>query len=922
MSRPRSHTVLYSGITLFLLLAGAGPRLGPGLQQTVAAQAGTSGTAVSEWRPGQQSPDGIWRVDLDRVLGGPSAAATPVHAVLLELATLEAALDVATNSPGTGATIYLPSPSGSFQLFRVEYSSVMEPALEAAHPEIRTFTAQGITDGTSSGRISLTPAGFHALIVSATGAAQVIEKTTGDAYVVYSSADQAARQATSECRAPHPQNQPAVRDGLLGQLGMPASIGIQSSGATLRTFRIAIGATGEFTQRFGAGTVPGALAAITAGINAANAMLEKEAAIRLVLIAGEESIIYTDPGTDGYTSHDLPTMAEENHAKLTTVIGAANYDLGHVFDGGEGLAAQGYAFFGVCVADWKDKAGTIFWGVLPSHPVGLGTFLHELGHQFTAYHSFNGTTDSCFWSRNPEGAYEPGSGSSIMSYSGLCGAENVPATSLYNAGALDQIINYTTAGLGGTCAAPSATGNNPPLVSAGSDYTIPAGTPFALTAVGSDIDGDPVTYSWEQYDLGAASPPTTDDGTRPLFRIYNPTTSPSRTFPELPYILAGTTAVGQTLPTTNRVLTFRVVARDNRAGGGGVSTDDAVLTVHASAGPFAVTAPNTPVSWISGSTQTVTWNPAGTALAPVSTANVRILLSTDNGQTFPTVLAASTPNDGSQAITVPGVTTSTARVKVEALGNVYFDISNAAFTIGPAGVPPNLVVKSVSGGGVTAGAAATIKDTTLNSGAGAAVASQTRFYFSSDKTYDAGDTLLNPATGRAVPALAAGASSKGSTSVTIPAVAPGIYYLFAVADAGNANTESSETDNTKMSTLTVGPDLAVKKLTLSSSTVAPGGSTTVTLQTTNKSKATAGASVSKVYYSADKKLNVGSDTLLTTINVAALNGGQTSSDVRLVTIPAGAAPGTRYIIAVVDADGQVAEANEAKNTKAVKITVP
>ena len=464
-----------------------------------------------------------------------------------------------------------------------------------------------------------------------------------------------------------------------------------SSGATLRTYRVAIGATGEFTQQFGGQA--GALSAITDGINAANAILEKEAAIRLVLIANETAIIYTNPATDPYTpgpfNDDLATMAQENHDTLTTVIGTANYDLGHVFHYGNGLAAQGYAFFGVCTTEWKDIAGTIFWGVPPSHTIGLRTLLHEFGHQFTAYHSFNGTTNSCAFGRNPEGAYEPGSGSSIMSYSDLCGAENVPSTSLYNAGALEQVINYSSSGFGNSCAAPAATGNTPPTVDAGPSYTIPASTPFMLTATGSDADLDPVTYSWEQFDLGNATPPNTDDGTRPLFRIYNPTTSPARMFPELSFILSNTTAVGQALPTTNRTLTMRVVARDNRAGGGGVTTDDTILTVHAAAGPFVVTAPNTAVTWTAGTNQTVTWHPAGTTGAPISVADVRILLSTDNGQTFPTVLAASTPNDGSQSITVPNIPTTTARVKIEAIGNIFISDPRPGFRRREAGNSPS-----------------------------------------------------------------------------------------------------------------------------------------------------------------------------------------------------------------------------------------
>ena len=928
MNTPRLST----GISLLVVLAfiAIDPGIGHRTQTTVSAQSNPPAVAAPPWRVGQASPDAVWDVRADRGrAGSASAAATATYqSVSLNVDLVQQILEQA-NALGTDApdpaVLYLPMPSRQFELFRIEPSSVMEPALEADHPEIMTFTAQSVSAPGTLGRISLTPLGFHALIVTGDGDTRVIERAdqASSDYLVYSQRDQPGA-GLSVCVSPGPGEQPAIQNGVLGLLALN-SIGSISSGPTLRTYRIAIGATGEFTQRFGGGTVGGALAAIVSGINAANLLFEKELAVRLTLVANETSIIYTDPVTDGYTHLDLATMASENHTKLQAIIGAANYDLGHVFDGDAGLAAQGYAFFGVCLGDWKDKAGTIFYGVPPSHPVGLRTFTHELGHQFNAYHSFNGTTNVCNGSRNAPGAYEPGSGSSIMSYADLCGAENVPATTLYNAGALEQIINYTQIGLGATCGAPTATGNHPPLIDAGSNYTIPASTPFVLTAVGSDIDGDPVSYSWEQFDLGNASPPNTDDGTRPLFRIYNPASSPARTFPELSYILSNTTAVGQALPTTNRSLTFRVIARDNRAGGGGVSSDDTVLTVNAASGPFVVTAPNTAVTWTAGSTQTVTWNVAGTNAAPISAANVKISLSTDNGSTFPTVLAASTPNDGSETITVPLTLTSTARVKVESVGNIFFDIGNAAFTIAPAGGQPNLIVKTVatvpSGGYVVSGAAATIKNVIQNTGVGVALPSDVKFYLSNNNKLSADDTLLAPAAGRPVPSLASGASSTDNTVVTIPALGVGKYLLIAVADANGSNAESNEADNTKAGTLYVGPDLLVAKLTLSPTTAGPGATVTATVDVTNKGKVNAGATVLRLYYSIDKK-QTAIDPLLATINVGPLTSGQKTTLIQNVTIPAGATSGTRYILALADATTVVTEANETNNLKATAFTVP
>ena len=213
-------------------------------------------------------------------------------------------------------------------------------------------------------------------------------------------------------------------------------------------------------------------------------------------------------------------------------------------------------------------------------------------------------------------------------------------------------------------------------------------TPFTLTATGSDPDGDSITYNWEQLNLGTAAPPNTDDGTRPIFRTFTPSTSPSRTFPKLSDILNNIETLGESLPTTDRVITFRVTVRDNRVGGGGVTHDTTLITVENGAGPFLVTNPNTAITWTGSGTETVAWNVAGTAGAPISVANVRILLSTDGGQTFPTVLLASTPNDGSQNVPVPFIASTMARVKVEAVGNVFFDMSNTNFTITATGCAP------------------------------------------------------------------------------------------------------------------------------------------------------------------------------------------------------------------------------------------
>jgi hypothetical protein len=246
------------------------------------------------------------------------------------------------------------------------------------------------------------------------------------------------------------------------------------------------------------------------------------------------------------------------------------------------------------------------------------------------------------------------------------------------------------------------TANHAPVIAAVGNYTIPISTPFALTGAATDPENDPVTYCWEQNDnsttSGTSSVASPNKSTGPNWLSFSPSLSGTRTFPKLSTILSGLNVTGplpggdaganiEALSSVSRTLNFRLTVRDNNpyvAGStiGQTAFTDVVVTVTNTAGPFAVTAPNTAVTWNAGSSATVTWSVNGTNGGSVNCASVNILLSTDGGQTFPTVLAAATTNDGSEVITVPASQSTTCRVKVEAVGNIFFDISNTNFTIG------------------------------------------------------------------------------------------------------------------------------------------------------------------------------------------------------------------------------------------------
>ncbi len=570
------------------------------------------------------------------------------------------------------ATIAVPMPDGQTARFVLEESPIMEPPLAAKYPEIRTFRGRGIDDPAASLRCDWTPAGFHAQIRSPSGSVYVDPLWLGDStiHASYRREDVLRRENGFECLTP-------ADDEFAG--GVAGVVAAGQSDGMLRTYRLACAATAEYTQYHG-GTVVAGLAAVVTAVNRVTEVYEADLGVRLVLVANNDLIIYTNAATDPYSNGNVSTMLSQNQSNLTTVIGSANYDVGHVFGtGGGGIAGLRV----VCRSGQKAQGVTAL-----NDPIGDPFYIdyvaHEMGHQFGGNHSFNGTRGSCGGNRNGSTAYEPGSGSTVMSYAGICGQDNLQPNSdaYFHSVNLDEMFSNITTGLGSPCPVVTATGNQPPAVDAGADYVIPAATPFALTAVGDDPDGDTLTYCWEQRDLGPAVVlSAADDGQIPLLRSFNPTPDPTRSFPRLTNLLNNTASPGERLPMVDRLMEFRVTGRDNVSGGGALGWDDLVLTVEGGAGPFLVTFPNA-AAILSGQ-QTVTWNVANTDLPPVSTATVRILLSTDGGVTFPVTLASDTANDGSHAVFLPSLSTSTARMKVEAANSVYFDISNANFTILP-----------------------------------------------------------------------------------------------------------------------------------------------------------------------------------------------------------------------------------------------
>jgi hypothetical protein len=652
--------------------------------------------------PGSAAPAAadLWQnVDESALAGGKRAPAPVAYRTLrLDQAELKRVLARApfefSQGRAGGVEMTIPMPDGGMTRFRIEESPVMEPGLAARYPEIHTYRGQGIDDPTATTRFGWTGAGFHAIVISAIGTSFIDPYARGDTehYIAYFKRDQSlAGRGPFACSVPG-RGGPAIH---LDPREMNELLSHRAG--TLRTYRLAQAANFEYVS-FHSDPLPAlpskALAmsrGIIPTINRVNGIYERDLGIHMTIVANNDLIVFDTPA-DPYVNEEGLTMLVTNQATCDALIGPANYDIGHVFSTGGG----GVAFLGVVCGDIVGGASQKAGGVTGNPaPIGDGFDVdyvaHEMGHQFGCNHTFNSEAGSCGGGNRNEGtAYEVGSGSTIMAYAGICGNDDLQPHSddNFHVISLEEIIAYTDAGNADACAAKTIVPNQSPFVDAGPTYTIPSRTPFTLTAVGGDPDGDVVTYNWEEFDLGPPNDGRTDNGASPIFRPLPSSTSPSRTFPRWSDILSGTSTYGEILPTASRTLKFRCTIRDNYAGAGAVHWDETFVTVVASTGPFTVTAPNGGEVWEALHPYPVTWNVAGTTSAPVSTPTVDILLSGDGGQTWMT-LATGVPNDGAETVVAPQlrdasnapIATAQARIMVRGGGNIFFDVSNADFSI-------------------------------------------------------------------------------------------------------------------------------------------------------------------------------------------------------------------------------------------------
>lgn len=639
------------------------------------------------------------------------------QALTLDVNGLRAALATAPAETLAGAVplvLVLPLPNGGTGRFALREAPIMAPALAARFPSIKTYAGVGLDDASASVRLDLSPQGFHAQVLTSGGNSFYIDpvsRTDSRHYLGFYHKDMNRGAAGSALNCGFAPTIAELKENtarVTAALGSTGT-GQRASGTQLRTYRLALANTPEYALTKG-NTVAGVMAGEVATVNRVVGVYEKELAVRLVLVPNNDQLIFlSGTGTQPspvFTNTNGSALLDQNQSNIDLIIGSANYDIGHVVStGGGGIAGLGV----VC------RTGSKARGVTGStNPVGdafdIDYVAHEMGHQFSGNHPFNGNDGNCTGAnRNASTAWEPGSGSTIMAYAGICAATNdlqLNSDATFHTGNYQEMRAFIE---GTTCGTNTPTGNTPPVVTApATGKTLPIGTPFKLTATATDAENDALTYSWEELDLGTQEAPNAPQVTNnnvPLFRSFNPTVSGTRYFPRLSDLLNNTTTFGERLPTVSRTLKFRCTARDEHNGPagviGGVDYSSLVtMSVTSTAGPFVVSAPNTAVTWVGGAAQNVTWKVAGTTAAPVSCALVNIRLSLDGGLTYPTLLATNVPNSGSAVVIAPSPATAQtqARLMVEAADNYFFDISDANFTVSPPAVGPTITSFSPTGG--------------------------------------------------------------------------------------------------------------------------------------------------------------------------------------------------------------------------------
>ncbi|WP_299228684.1 M12 family metallo-peptidase [uncultured Psychroserpens sp.] len=590
------------------------------------------------------------------------------------------------SSISQGIVVDFPSITEGYEKYEVYDASVLAPELQEELPNIRSFVGKSLKDANKIVRFSISLFGLKAVILNAKEGTQYIDCLTKDraSYIMYLRQNVSPEENGIEC----------LTDDQSVELpsGLESTISEDefrnANDGQFREFRLALSCTEEYAtyhvNQAGLGSASTAIKkdAVLAVMNdimtRVNAVYENELAVTMTIVNNNRNVIFI---TDTFlTNNNIGVLINESQTFIDGFIAEA-YDIGHMLStSGSGLAQ----LFTPCTSN-KARGVSGGLGGVPEGVVYENVIMHEMGHQFGAFHTWS--APGCSGTYTNFSAAEPGGGTTIMAYAGICGnSANIQpvADTYFHQISLQQMWANITIG-NSTCAQQTATGNGAPTANAGGDFTIPFGTPYKLVGSGTD-DGSSLSYCWEQLDVnGPEALPGDFTIEGPIVRSFPPETNSTRYIPRLAdYVnIVNSSTSWEKIVLVNRDVNYELTVRDNDISGGQTASDGMTVTVTNTSGPFVVTSQNAfDIVYDGNTTQTITWNVANTDSGLVSSSNVNILLSTDGGLTFDTMLLANTPNDGTQDITIPNtIDSTTCRFMVESADNIFYNINRRDFEI-------------------------------------------------------------------------------------------------------------------------------------------------------------------------------------------------------------------------------------------------
>ncbi len=594
-------------------------------------------------------------------------------------------------------SIQLPFEKLGYGEFTILEDDMLAEDFAKARPDIKTYVIQSTKDKSVKGRMLLTPESSWATILTPQGLASFYPQD-GEYFLEEGIHIHPEQHAT--CTHFAEEGRISEWEKKLKTMNSDSRLTFTNAG-TRRNFSLAIVCTGEYYEANG-NSDNAVTTSIAATVNGLNVIYENELSVRLVPL---QPFLYTNAATDPFipdnSGGDGRTVQASNVVPMH--FGLSSYDLGHVFhrhQTDDGWSSGGVAYLGVVCEDGFQSGGPLkaggWSGAFNNTGNGwISLAAHEFGHMFSATHTFNGEGNSCDDAISETSAFEIGSGTTIMSYQGICApAQNIDgggeADNYFHAHSLSQMVAYLN--VFSDCATEVPVSNTAPIVAAKpceGQVVIPKNTPFMLSGSATDAEGDNLTFTWEQYDEdGAGSLTQGFVGTQaanstiaPLFRSFSPSSSSTRYFPQLSTLLEGASSDKfEVLPNRARTLHFQLTARDNNTNGGGVASDDMEVVVDDS-GPLSL---QNISSVDAGTPFTVNWTLNGTE-ALCNEAD--ILLSIDGGQTFNVTLAEGVDySAGTFEVSLPSAfpNSSEARIMLacgDAECYAFFDITNNDFDI-------------------------------------------------------------------------------------------------------------------------------------------------------------------------------------------------------------------------------------------------